>query len=59
MLEITETAFGSALKETLELGSQQERGRIIHLLNNDAVLQMNLSAQWLTYIVEMIEDEVQ
>jgi len=26
------------------------------LLNNDAVLQMNLSAQWLTYIVEMIED---
>ena len=56
MLEITETAFGSALKETLELGIEQERERIIHLLNNDAVLQMNLSAQWLTYIVEMIED---
>jgi hypothetical protein len=56
MLEITETAFGSALKETLALGSEQERERIIHLLNNDAVLQMNLSAQWLTYIVEMIED---
>ena len=56
MLEITETAFGSALKETLELGIQQERERIIYLLNNDAVLQMNLSAQWLTYIVEMIED---
>jgi hypothetical protein len=56
MLEITETAFGSALKETLDLGRQQERERIIHLLNNDAVLQMNLSAQWLTYIVEMIED---
>jgi hypothetical protein len=56
MLEITETAFGSALKETLDLGIQQERERIIHLLNNDAVLQMNLSAQWLTYIVEMIED---
>jgi len=56
MLEITETAFGSALKETLDLGIEQERERIIHLLNNDAVLQMNLSAQWLTYIVEMIED---
>jgi hypothetical protein len=56
MLEITETAFGLALKETLDLGSQQERERIIHLLNNDAVLQMNLSAQWLTYIVEMVED---
>jgi hypothetical protein len=56
MLEITETAFGSALKETLELGKEQERERIIHLLNNDAVLQMNLSAQWLTYIVGMIEN---
>ena len=56
MLEITETAFGAALKDTLGLGKEQERERIIHLLNNDAVLQMNLSAQWLTYIVEMIED---
>lgn len=56
MLEITETAFGAALKDTLELGADQEKERIIHLLNNDAVLQMNLSAQWLTYIVEMIEN---
>lgn len=56
MLEITETAFGAALKDTLGLGAEQERQRIIHLLNKDAVLQMNLSAQWLTYIVEMIED---
>ena len=56
MLEITETAFGNALKETLDLGAEQERERIINLLNQDAVLQMNLSAQWLTYIVEMIED---
>ena len=56
MLEITETAFGAALKDTLDLGAEQERERIIYLLNNDAVLQMNLSAQWLTYIVEMIEN---
>lgn len=56
MLEITETAFGAALKDTLELGAKQERERIIHLLNNDAVLQMKLSAQWLTYMVELIED---
>lgn len=56
MLEITETAFGAALKDTLELGAEQERERIIYLLNNDAVLQMNLSAQWLTYMVELIED---
>lgn len=56
MLEITETAFGAALKDTLELGAEQERERIIHALNNDAVIQMNLSSQWLTYIVELIED---
>jgi len=56
MLEITETAFGLALKETLELGIQQERERIIHALNSDAVIQMNISAQWLGYIVEMIEN---
>ena len=56
MLEITETAFGAALQDTLELGAEQERERIIHALNNDAVIQMNLSSQWLTYIVELIED---
>jgi hypothetical protein len=56
MLEITETAFGAALKDTLELGAEQERERIIYLLNNDAVIQMNVPVQWLTYIVEMIED---
>jgi hypothetical protein len=56
MLEITETAFGEALKEVLALGKLQERERIVHLLNNDAVMQTNIPIQWLTYIVEMIED---
>jgi hypothetical protein len=56
MLEITETAFGAALKEVLALGKVQERERIIYLLNNDAVMQTNIPAQWLNYIVEMIED---
>lgn len=56
MLEITETAFGLALKDTLQLGAEQERERIIHALNQDAVIQMNVPAQWLTYIVELIED---
>jgi len=55
MLEITETGFGAALKDALEAGKELERERIIHLLNNDAVIQMNVSVQWLTYIVEMIE----
>lgn len=56
MLEITETAFGEALKEVLALGKLQERERIVYLLNNDAVMQTNIPIQWLTYIVEMIED---
>jgi hypothetical protein len=56
MLEITETAFGAALKEVLALGKLQERERIVYLLNNDAVMQTNIPVQWLTYIVEMIED---
>jgi hypothetical protein len=55
MLEISETAFTAAIKDSLEAGKEIERERIINLLNQDAVLQMNLSAQWLTYIVEMIE----
>jgi len=55
MLEITATGFGAALKDALEAGKELERERIIHLLNNDAVIQMNVPVQWLTYIVEMIE----
>ena len=55
MLEITETGFGAALKDALDAGKELERERIIHSLNNDAVIQMNISAQWLGYIIELIE----
>lgn len=56
MLEITETAFSGALKDALEAGKELERERIIHELNNDAVISTNVPAQWLGYIVEMIEN---
>jgi hypothetical protein len=56
MLELSKDAFAAALKDTLEAGKELERQRIIDSLNADAVLQMNLSAQWLGYIVGMIED---
>lgn len=56
MLELSKEAFSAALKDTLEAGKELERQRIIESLNADAVLQMNLSAQWLGYIVGMIED---
>lgn len=56
MLEINETTFGAALKDALNAGKEMERERIIHALNNDAVIQMNISAQWLTYMVQLIEE---
>ena len=56
MLELSETSFKSAIKDVLQAGKELEKERIIYALNNDAVLQMNLSAQWLGYIVGMIED---
>jgi hypothetical protein len=56
MLEINETAFGDALKDALEAGKELERERIVHALNNDAVMQTNVSAQWLQYLVELVEN---
>jgi len=41
MLEITETAFGAALKDTLELGAEQERERIIHLLGGHETVRQH------------------
>lgn len=56
MLELTETSFSAALKDALEAGKELERERIINELNNDAVISTNVPAQWLGYIVEMIEN---
>jgi len=56
MLELSETSFKSAIKDVLAAGKELERERIIYALNNDAVIQMNLSSQWLGYIVELIEN---
>lgn len=56
MLEVSKSEFSAAIKDVLQAGKELERERIIHALNNDAVLQMNLSAQWFTYIVELIEN---
>lgn len=56
MLELTETIFADALKDALTAGVEMERQRIIDALNNDAVISTNVPAQWLTYIVEIIEN---
>lgn len=56
MLELTETIFADALKDALTAGVEMERQRIVDALNNDAVISTNVPAQWLTYIVEIIEN---
>jgi hypothetical protein len=56
MLELSKTEFSTAIKDVLEAGKELERERIIHALNNDAVIQMNVPAQWLEYLVELIEN---
>lgn len=55
MLEISETAFSDAMKDALQVGREMERQRIIDALNSDAVITTNVPAQWLTYIVEIID----
>lgn len=56
MLELSKTEFSTAIKDVLEAGKELERERIIHALNNDPVIQMNVPAQWLEYLVELIEN---
>ena len=56
MLELSETTFADALKDALKAGVEMERQRIVNSLNQDAVIQTNVPAQWLGYIVEMIEN---
>lgn len=56
MLELTETIFADALKDALTAGVEMERQRIIDALNNDAVISTNVPAQWLGYIIEVIEN---
>lgn len=55
MMEISETTFGEAMKDALQVGKEIERQRIIEALNNDAVITTNIPAQWLSYIVEIID----
>jgi hypothetical protein len=56
MLEISETGFGDALKEAMQVGQQLEKERIVHALSNDAVITTNLPAQWVEYLVGIVEN---
>lgn len=57
MLEISESTLVLTLSETLKLGKTEARNEIVHALNNDAVLQTNISTELLEYIVNIVEAE--
>lgn len=57
MLEISEGAFTLAISEALNLGKSEARNDIVTALNNDAVLQTNISTELLEYIVNIVEAE--
>ncbi len=57
MLEISEGAFTLAITESLNLGKSEARNDIVTALNNDAVLQTNISTELLEYIVNIVEAE--
>jgi len=56
MLELTETAFSAALKDTLEAGKELERQRIIEAIINDAVISTNVQTEWVEYLVRIVEN---
>lgn len=56
MLELSETAFSAALKDTLEAGKELERQRIVEAIINDAVISTNVQTEWVEYFVGIVEN---
>lgn len=59
MITISESGFQAALKDTIKLGRDMERERIVRALNDDAVMQTNVSTEWLEYIIQIIEGDAE
>ena len=59
MITISESGFQAALKDTIKLGRDMERERIVRALNDDAVMQTNVSTEWLEYIIGIIEGDAE
>lgn len=56
MLELSETAFNAALKDTLEAGKELERQRIVEAIISDAVISTNVQTEWVEYLVGIVEN---
>jgi len=59
MIQLTEAGFRDALKDTIQLGRDMERERIVRALNEDAVMQTNVSTEWLAYIIQIVEGDAE
>lgn len=59
MISLSETGFRDALLDSIKLGREMERERIVRALNDDAVMQTNVSTQWLEYIIQIIEGDAE
>lgn len=59
MIQLTEAGFRDALKDTIQLGRDMERERIVRALNEDAVMQTNVSTEWLAYIIQIVEGDTE
>jgi hypothetical protein len=59
MIQLTEAGFRDALKDTIQLGRDMERERIVRALNDDAVMQTNVSTEWLAYIIQIVEGDAE
>lgn len=59
MIQLTEAGFRDALKDTIKLGRDMERERIVRALNEDAVMQTNVSTEWLAYIIQIVEGDAE
>lgn len=57
LIRLSETDFKDTLEQAIIAGREGERDRIVFALNNDAVIQTCLGAQWLEYLIRIIEEQ--
>lgn len=57
LIKLNEKDFKDTLEQAIHVGKIGERDRIVNALNNDAVISICLGAQWLEYIIRIVEEQ--
>jgi hypothetical protein len=57
LIRLNEEDFKETLAEAINAGKMGERDRIVDALNNDAVITTCLRADWLEYIIRIVEEQ--